>query len=157
MKKIYFFLAVSLLALSTSASAQLKPFSIGLYGEVGMPTGDFGKGFNTGFGGGLTADFNLPVGFGITGSAGYMHFPGKISGTKLSAIPIRAGIKYKVAMVYFKVEGGVASISNGGGSPFIVSPGIGVKLLKFDVQAKYEVWAQNNSLAFWGGRVAFHF
>ncbi len=140
---------------------KLKPISIGVYGEMGFPTGDFEKSHSGGFGGGLQTTIQLPfVGLGVTGSLGYMNFPAK-AGNAAAAVPLRAGIKYSMAAFYIKAQGGLAWFVDAQGNQkstaFIVSPAIGVQLGKFDLEGKYEVWAQNQSLAFWGLKAGINF
>lgn len=151
--------------LSFAASAQLKGFSIGPYIESARPAGDFQKQNGNGLGIGLSADINLPGKLSATGSAGYIHFR-KYSGTEhnlqqqsaaLNAMPVRAGLKYKLPLVYFKLEGGAARFTNGSGSATILSPGVGVRLLGLDVQGNYETWFKEGSQSFWGLRIAYHF
>lgn len=155
MKK--YLLILSCLFCITAANAQLKPFSFGVYGEAGMPTGDFKNSHNTGIGAGVQADIKLPVvGLGITASAGYMNFAGKSGVPAVSAYPVRAGVKYNMTIFYVKLEGGVANVTGDNAtSAFILSPGVGLRLAKLDLQAKYEVWAKNESQAFWGLKAGF--
>jgi len=160
-------LALTILFIVTSihSRAQLKGFSIGPYIESARPTGHFEETHKNGLGIGLNADIRLGK-WGLTGSAGYMHFSGKTitnsEGTKhdpdINAIPIRAGLKYRlVPIIYVKLEGGVANYTNGNGSAVIVSPGIGLRVLGLDVQAKYEAWVDNGTNSFWGLKVGYNF
>jgi hypothetical protein len=161
-------LLVSVLFLSVPASAQLKGFSVGPYVEAGWPVGDLKETHKQGFGAGLSADIRLPGKIGITGSVGYMQFNGKTINAPeggydiatLKAFPIRAGLKFRpVPLIYFKMEGGAANFTgSNSGSAFILSPGIGVRVLGFDVQAKYEAWLKDGmNNAFWGVRAGFNF
>lgn len=166
----YLFATLLLVAIvfSFSAAAQLKGFGIGPYIETGWPAGDFKETHKQGFGAGLSADIRLPGKIGITGSAGYMQFNGKTvhapegnyDASTLKAFPIRAGLKFHPApFVYLKMEGGAANYTGGAsGSAFILSPGIGIRLLGLDVQAKYEAWLKDGmNNAFWGLRAGFNF
>lgn len=161
---------VMTLSAAIPASAQLKGFSIGPYVEAGWPLSDLKNTHKQGFGGGISADIRLPGKIGITGSAGYMQFNGKTlvstegaqnSIPDLKAFPIRAGLKYRpVPLIYFKMEGGAANFTGSGasGSAFILSPGIGVRILGIDVQAKYEAWLKDGmNNAFWGLRAGLNF
>lgn len=162
-------ISVVMLATVIPASAQLKGFSIGPYVETGWPTGDLKDTHKQGFGGGFSADIRLPGKIGVTGSVGYMQFNGKTidipeSGiTKspaLKAFLIRAGLKFRaLPLVYLKMEGGAANFTGSeSGSAFILSPGIGVRVLGIDVQAKYEAWLKDGmNNAFWGIRAGINF
>lgn len=167
MKKILFTVLLILPAvfLSLATHAQLKGFSIGVYAEAARPTGDFSETNKNGFGIGLNADIKLPGKLGLMGSAGYMHFAGKTvqtneGSTKMPAVnafPVRAGLKFRmIPLVYFKVEGGVATFTSDEGSAFILSPGVGIRILGLDVQAKYEAWLKND-YRFWGIKAGFNF
>ncbi|UYQ94610.1 hypothetical protein MKQ68_05830 [Chitinophaga horti] len=156
-----------LLAVS-SASAQLKRFSIGPYVEGGFPVGDLSETHNTGIGAGLNADIKLLAGFTATGSVGYMHFPGKditldngveAEVKSFDAIPVRLGLKYKLfSVLYAKVEAGTAHLTKeDAGTAFIVSPGVGVRILMFDIQGKYEAWFRDGSAGFLGVKASINF
>jgi hypothetical protein len=147
--------------LSQQGRAQLKGFSIGPYAELASPAGRFANSYNNGLGVGLGAD----IGLGrtkLTGSIGYLHFSGKNTGTgkatAIDAFPILAGLKYRlVSPVYLTLQGGVAKQGSAGSSPLIVSPGIGLRVLGLDLQARYETWFNDGSKSFWDFRAAFHF
>ena len=158
-------IAVILTIISLQSKAQLKGFSIGPYAEMGWPTGKLDETNKNGIGAGLNADIRLGK-IGLTGSVGYMHFAGKtvvvnesaVDMPDINAIPVRVGIKYRlIPVLYAKLEGGVAKSTNGNNSPFIISPGIGLRLLGFDVQAKYETWMNDGNSSFWGLKVGFNF
>lgn len=159
------------------ANAQLKRFSIGPYAEIGSPVGDFKDTHNTGFGGGLNADIKLIAGLGVTGSAGFMYFSGKtytiddgqggrlsVKSEAIKALPVRVGLKYKfsIPLLYAKVEGGTATFVGGDaeaykGTAGIFAPGIGVRVLGLDVQAKYEMWFKDGTNSFWGLKAGYNF
>jgi len=162
MKRNIFFL---LFTVATQlASAQLKGFSIGPYIEGAWPTGNFKKMNGTASGIGITADINLPGKWSATGSAGYLHFrrlndPAhpELNSKAINALPLRAGVKYKLPIVYLKAEAGSAKLLNGDDAPFIFSPGAGVRLLGLDIQGNYETWVSDKSTNFWSLRLAYHF
>jgi hypothetical protein len=159
-----------LLSAAIPALSQVKGFGFGPYIEAGLPLADLKDTHKQGYGAGLSADIRIPgTKFGITGSAGYMQFNGKTVATQeggttgipdLKAFPVRAGIKYRpVPVLYFKMESGAANFTgSNSGSAVILSPGIGVRVLGIDIQAKYEAWLKNGmNNAFWGARVGFNF
>lgn len=163
--------------LGNTAKAQLKGFSIGPYVETGTPVGDFKDSHKSGFGGGLNADIRLIAGFGVTGSAGFMYFPGKEIATRdvegnpittkaesLKALPVRVGLKYKFGfpLLYVKAEGGTATFVGGEGEHYkgtaaIFAPGLGIRFLGLDVEAKYEVWFKNDNRGFFGLKAGYNF
>jgi hypothetical protein len=162
MKKI---LSIAFLFSGIAGSAQLKGFSLGPFAEAGWPTGDFKETNKNGYGGGFGADIRLGK-IGITGSVGYMHFGGKtidkvdglVSMPSIDAVPIRAGLKYRLApALYAKLETGVARFTNGNESAMILSPGIGLRFLGLELQAKYEIWQRTEAISFWGLKAGFNF
>lgn len=163
MKNKCFLIIAMLLACGMASQAQLKRFSLGPYVEAGFPVGDFGDINKTGIGVGLNADIKLVAGFGATGSVGYMRFGGKdVGNTKfpaMQAIPVRVGLKYKlISILYVKLEGGVANfVGDYDGTAFLLSPGVGIRVLGLDVQAKYENWFRESGLGFFGLKAGFNF
>ncbi len=147
------------------ANAQLKGFGLGPYVEYGIPSGDFQQTHKNGYGLGLGADIRLGK-WGLTGSAGYIHFGGKAttdesgshSASSIKAFPIRAGIKYRfIPAMYLKLESGMARLSGDDKSALIISPGIGVRLLGLDLQAKYEIWKGDQTRSFAGLKAGINF
>jgi hypothetical protein len=170
MKKILSMITGVLLVLcmtSGISKAQLKRFSIGPFVEAGFPVGDMKDMYNTGYGIGVGADIKLIGGLGVTGSVSYMRFGGKSFEVSpgvnekrdaLSAVPVRVGIKYKfIPLLYVKVEGGAANLTGGDGTAAIFAPGIGLRVLGFDLEAKYESWFKNGHLGFWGLKAGWNF
>ena len=145
--------------------AQLKGFSLGPFAEAGWPTGSFKETNKNGYGAGFGADIRLGK-IGLTGSVGYMHFGGKtinkedgaIVMPSIKAVPVRVGLKYRIVpALYAKLESGVAKFTGGNESAFIVSPGLGVRILGLDVQAKYEIWKKEETYSFWGLKAGINF
>ena len=159
------FFLISLLFSVFASAAQVKGFGFGPYVEAGWPTGNYEQSLKTGIGAGLGADIRLGKA-GFTGSIGYMHFAWKsivteneiVCGGPLNAVPIRAGFKYRLApALYIKLESGVAKFTGKSESALIFSPGIGVRILGLDLQAKYEIWKREQSFSFLGLRAGFNF
>ncbi len=150
---------------SINLNAQLKGFSLGPYAEVARPAGEFSETHKNGYGAGLGADIRLGK-LGLTGSVGYMQFGGKtihtgdgsVNISSLKAVPMRVGLKYRfVPAIYGKLESGIAKFTGGNESAFILSPGIGVRVLGLDVQAKYEMWKADKTYGFFGLKAGFNF
>ena len=145
--------------------SQLKGFSLGPFAEAAWPVGDFKETNKKGYGVGLGADIRLGK-IGLTGSVGYMHFGGKtiykeggpIGMPSIKAVPVRVGLKYRIIpALYAKMESGVAKFTGGNQAAVILSPGLGVRLLGFDLQAKYEVWKNEQTYSFWGLKAGINF
>jgi hypothetical protein len=158
-----FLLIITLLPVM--AQAQLKGFSLGPYVETGIPTGHFSEINKNGYGAGLGADIRLGK-LGFSGSAGIMHFGGKkvdkgdglVKTPAVIAIPLRVGIKYRIApALYAKFESGVSKFINSNESAIIISPGIAVRVMGIELAGKYEIWKRNETYSFWGLKAGFNF
>lgn len=146
--------------------SQLKGFSLGPFVEAAWPTGSFKETNKNGYSAGLGADIRLGK-IGLTGSVGYMHFGGKtvykeegglVDMPSVNAVPVRVGLKYRIIpALYAKVESGVAKFTGGNESAVILSPGIGVRVLGLDFQAKYEIWKNEQTYSFWGLKAGINF
>lgn len=156
---------IALLFSVAAAHGQMKGFSLGPYAETAWPAGSSKTNYKNGIGAGLGADIRLGK-LGLTGSAGFMHFGGKrvnvgdgtVKNEAINAIPVRAGLKYRLApTVYAKLEGGMAKFTNGNESAFIFAPGLAVRLFGLELQAKYERWNLSEPLTFWGVKAGFNF
>ncbi len=163
MKNKITLLLIMLLAGSMASYAQLKRFSIGPYVETGVPIGDFADVNNAGWGVGLNADIKLVAGFGVTGSIGYMRFGGKTINNfefpTVAAVPVRVGLKYKlISILYVKAEAGAANYTGDlDGSAFLFAPGVGIRVLGLDVQAKWEGWFKDGTRSFFGLKAGYNF
>ncbi len=163
MKKILAFALLLLFTLASGyASAQLKGFSFGPYLEFGSPKGEFAKHNKNGIGIGIGGDFKIAKKWSVMGSFGYMRF-GKEGGlldaknSVVSALPIRGGIRYKLPLVYLKLESGVAKFNNDLPNALILSPGIGLRILGLDIRGSYESWLGDESRSYAALRLAYHF
>lgn len=159
------FLLISFLLPALTGIAQIKGFGFGPFVEAAWPTGNFEKSNKNGFGAGVGADIRFGK-IGLTGSIGYMHFGGKtiytnnesVNNPSYDAIPIRAGFKYRLApALYAKLEGGMAKLTGTNESAVIFSPGVGLRVLGLDLQAKYEVWKRQETYSFLGVKAGFNF
>lgn len=159
------FLLIPVLVTASVAAGQAKGFSFGPFVEAGWPTGNLKQNYKTGIGLGFGADVRLGK-VGLTGSIGYMYFGGTsidngdeiVDPSSFKTIPMRAGIKYRlVPGLYAKLESGVAKFTGTNESALIFSPGIGVRILGFDLQAKYELWKWQDSFSFLGLKAGFNF
>jgi hypothetical protein len=160
--KILLLTLVLFTLLSISAKAQWKGFSVGPYLEAAIPKGDFAQSNRNGIGVGVAADIKLGGKLAATGSYGVIGFgrrpnEGGSSYVRVSARPLRAGLKYKLPLVYLKMESGVVHFKNEGGSGLILSPGLGIRVFGLDVQGSYESWLAEEGRSFASLKVAYHF
>src|SRR5687767_11814139 len=158
-------LLMAFLLMVMAGKAQVKGFGFGPYVEAGWPSGKLKQSNKNGLGAGFGVDIRLGKA-GLTGSIGYMHFAGKTIHTEnespdmpsLNAIPMRVGLKYRLApAIYARVESGVAKFTGNNESAIIFSPGIGVRILGLDLQAKYEIWKLQQTFSFLGLKAGFNF
>jgi hypothetical protein len=146
----------------TNANAQTKRFVFGIYGEALFATESFSPGYDNGFGGGADFNYRFAGRFSVTGTAGYLHFHGKdliqgIPSPNMNFIPVRAGLKYQFPLVYLKLETGAVTNIDDGRISVSLSPGIGARILSFDVQARYEHWLNYRKSSYAGIKMGINF
>lgn len=93
MKNLSTVLVLFVLAFSLSVNAQSK---VGIQGTLALPMGDFGDGYDLGFGGTVTYMYMVNPNLAVTGSAGYLTWSGKdaLDGATFSSIPVLVGVRY---------------------------------------------------------------
>ncbi|MFL5738650.1 MAG: hypothetical protein ACJ75B_00425 [Flavisolibacter sp.] len=160
MKKISVLLLLALVGFAGPAFSQLKGFSIGPYLERDWVKGSMAQTNGNGLGVGVAGDIKIGSHLSLMGSYGYLHF-GKNFGEQFSqninARPLRLGLKFKLPLIYLKMESGTVSFQNGSGSALILSPGLGIRVLGLDLQACYESWLHQSPQSFTSLKVAYHF
>ncbi|MGZ8544965.1 MAG: outer membrane beta-barrel protein [Flavisolibacter sp.] len=159
-QKLSFFILLSFVALMPlTLSAQLKGFSFGPYFEAAWVKGDFALNNNNGIGVGVAADLKIGGKTNLMGSLGYLRFGRKSENgsSVLTAIPLRVGLKYRLPLVYLKLESGSAKMNGAHGTALIISPGIGFRILGLDVQGSYETWLAEEGRSFAALKIAYHF
>lgn len=157
-----FFILIFTLVTGLSTLAQVKPVSFGVYGEGLFRADNSKEQVKNGFGGGLDFQFKLPVKLAITASAGYVHFGEKtLSATtkipEINIAAVRTGLKYRVNLLYLKMESGAAIPFEEGNTTVILSPGLGIRLSAIDLQGKYEIWLDKTNQYFYGLKLGIHF
>jgi hypothetical protein len=68
--------------------------AVGIQAGIALPMGDFGDGYDMGFGGQGIFVYHINPNLDITGSAGYLTWGGKEGDYTFSSIPILAGVRY---------------------------------------------------------------
>jgi opacity protein-like surface antigen len=170
MKKLLLLSLMAVAFATTTVSAQTKgtsKFSVGA--EFGLPVGDFSSISEVGFGGSLAYQHAVADKLYLTGNAGYLSFTGKDLGfgIKLNTqwIPVKAGAKYFFANNFYGAAelGAVFSAGEGqSGNAFAYAPSLGMEFpvadkTSIDVGVRYEGWANNGTLSFFGLRAALNF
>jgi len=82
-------------------NAQSK-MAFGLQAGVAIPTGDFGDGFDMGFGGQGNFAYHINPMLDVTASVGYLTWSGKTDGFTFSTVPVLAGVRYYFGKDKFK-------------------------------------------------------
>lgn len=161
MKKILF-VATLVVASFIGANAQSGKNQIGIGPEVNIPTGDFGDGFKTGFGGSIKGMLGVGTAGQVTLTTGYTTFKGKNvpSGADFNyhIIPILAGYRQNFSGFYVEPQVGYGiygSKISGFGSgldgsssdgAFTWAAGIGYAMEQgLDIGARYQSGHKNGS------------
>jgi len=167
-----------LLILSFCGLASAQGFKLGAAGDLTFPTGNFSDVAQSGWGVEAFAVFDVVL-MNITARAGYMDFgssdspfgPGQTISTKITAVPILAGLRWEFGVpvgpsFYVGVEAGVTNFTTSfeaegftvpgdeSESKFTISPNAGVTLLGFDLGAYYMIISDAN---YWGLRLGWGF
>lgn len=163
---------LSLLVLVTMFTGTYAQNKMGLSVQAGvfLPTGDFGDGAGTGFGGTATFVYDVSPMFQVTGSAGYATWGPKESlpsgyDYSFSSVPVLVGGRYSFGkdnfMPYVLAELGLHFLSSSVEDPFFgkrsesstkfgFAPGVGF-VYKFnpkvglDVNVKYDIISTEGS------------
>ena len=82
-------------------NAQSK-MAFGLQAGIAIPTGDFGDGFDMGFGGQGNFAYHINPMLDVTASVGYLTWSGKEADYTFSSVPVLAGVRYYFGKDKFK-------------------------------------------------------
>jgi hypothetical protein len=170
MKKLV--LAICVTAISVTINAQSGTTHIGVGADLGVPTGDFGDGFKTGFGGYAKGLFGIGEAGQVTFTTGYSAFKAKGSTDDMKVtwniIPLLAGYRHNFSGFYaepqvgysinsakVKFEGESASDSEGA---FAWAIGFGYVVNKVDFGARYQsAHKDGGSISLVGIHVGYNF
>lgn len=168
MKKVIYLTLVaacmSVTAFAQKSSGSNTPYlSIGIDGA--LPIGDFADVYPFGVGGSAKFEFPVASELYVTASGGYTHFFPKSEFKDAGAegagfVPLKAGLKYFFSPQFYGAAelGAALSTSEGGGTAFAYSPGIGALLGEnFDIGLRYEGWSNNGSINQVALRLAYRF
>jgi len=174
MKKL--FIAIAIVTVSLTASAQKGNNQIGVGVDLGLPSSDFGDAAKFGFGGYLKAMYGIGSAGQITLTSGYTTYSAKddvLNGSgadkiKYGIIPILAGYRHNFDGFYAepqlgysifrsKWEGGGTSVSDSEGM-FTWAVGFGYTMSGFDIGARYQSGSKDGTtIAVVGFRVGYSF
>ena len=169
MKKLLLLIAV--VAISLFSKAQKGNNQIGVAFEVGIPTGDFGNGVKTGFGGLLKAMYGVGTAGQATFTTGYSTFTWKNLAADESGnswiIPLMVGYRHNFSGFYvepglgyailgdkYKFQGTSVSSSTGA---FAWGAGIGYAMNGFDGGVRYQGLTKNGTVSIIGIHVGYNF
>ncbi|MCZ7602416.1 MAG: hypothetical protein C4543_07740 [Ignavibacteriales bacterium] len=103
MKKVLFTVLVLLMVVSLTQAQEKGKMGVSVQGGIALPTGDFGDGYDMGFGGRGMFMYYLNQNMAITGTAGFFTWSGKDDfDATFTTIPVMAGIKYFMGKGDFK-------------------------------------------------------
>lgn len=174
MKKL--FLALAIVTVSLTASAQTGKNEIGVGFDLNIPNGDFSDAYKLGFGGYVKGLFGIGSAGQITLTSGYTTFSGKddyltalgADKAKYGIIPILAGYRHNFDGFYAepqvgygiyreKAEAGGVSVSESTGA-FTWAVGLGYAMSGFDIGARYQSASKDGtSFGLVGIRVGYNF
>lgn len=132
--------------------AQKAPTQLGVAAELGFPTGDFGDGFKTGFGGSLKGLFGVSKDGQLSFTTGYTRYAYKDNEPdykgSISIVPFLAGYRQNFNGFYLepqlgygsytaRVKSGGIKVSNTKGG-FTYAAGLGYASKGFDIGARYQ-------------------
>jgi hypothetical protein len=166
MKKLI--VAICIIMISATTYAQKGTTQIGVGADVGIPTGDFGDGAKTGFGGYAKGLFGIGEAGQITFTTGYTTYKlkgGLPSGSNFSIIPLLAGYRHNFSGFYAEPQVGYGiygSKIKGFGSDsegfFTWAVGFGYAMNGLDIGARYQSGHKDGStLALVGIHVGYNF
>lgn len=94
MKK--FFFALTVVILTTGFIHAQGKIALGVNAGVALPMGDFGDGYDMGFGGNGLFVYHATPNVDVTGSVGYLTWSGKdaLDGATFSSVPVLVGGRY---------------------------------------------------------------
>ncbi|MGN6293851.1 MAG: outer membrane beta-barrel protein [Chitinophagaceae bacterium] len=173
MKKL--FLAITIVTVSLTASAQKGNNQIGVGVDLGLPTSDFGDAAKFGFGGYLKGLYGIGSAGQITLTSGYTTYSAKdevlgggIDKMKFGIIPILAGYRHNFDGFYAepqlgysifrtKVESGGMSGSDSQGM-FTWAVGLGYAMSGFDAGVRYQSGSKDGTtIAVVGIHIGYNF
>jgi hypothetical protein len=170
MKKL--FLAVSIALISVTTYAQKGTNQIGVGADLGIPIGDFGDGYKTGFGGYAKGLFGIGEAGQISFTTGYSSFKAKGSSEDMKVtsgiIPILAGYRHNFSGFYAEPQVGYSIVStkvksegisaSGSDGAFAWAVGFGYVISNIDFGARYQSSTKDgSSLSFVGIHVGYNF
>ena len=175
MKKVLFAILVLLMVVSLTQAQEKGKMGVSVQAGIALPTGDFGDGYDMGFGGRGVFMYYLNQNMAITGTAGYFTWSGKDDfDATFSSIPVMAGIRYFMGQGNFKpyVSGqlgmyfssfeytvnwfGTETTFDDSGSDFGIALGGGFlmpigKTMNLDVSAEYDIiFTEGSSTSYLG-------
>lgn len=170
MRNIFTSLSVLFLSCTTALSQPYSKgtLSVSLGGELIFAESRLRNTHNTGFGATLKGEYVFAEHVAATLAGGYYLLPDKksdaVTTQNLSAVPLKAGLRYYLGSFYASGETGVLFLTDyGSGASFLWSGGIGDKFAigrrVFDIGVRHEAWASVNNIntAIVALRVAYEF
>lgn len=166
MRKV-FFATVLVVASFIGANAQSGNNQVGIAADLGIPTGDLGDAFKTGFGGQVRGLLGVGTAGQVTLTVGFATFKEKEEtgfNMKFNALPFLAGYRHNFSGLYVEPQVGYGSYKtkfDGGDvseSAFTWAAGIGFAKNGVDVGARYQSASKDGeSLSLIGIHIGYNF
>ena len=175
MKKLIFTTVIVFSAILFSHAQQKGDIAINVGADLGLPIGDFGNGFDMGYGGTVKGLYSLNEQGQIGVTLGYMSFGVKNTGSSgvnasMGVIPIFAVYRHAIGNLYLEPQVGISmnkvkvnGMSGFGGmsassSGLGYAVGAGYMINAFDISVRYQAFSQSGSSSgFAGVRLAYNF
>lgn len=171
MRKVFLTMA-AVAAIASASFAQSGKNEVSIGAEVGLPMGDFGEAFKTGFGGSLKGLYGVGTAGQITATVGYTAYKmkGSIEEIDMSTgiLPILAGYRHNFGGFYIEPQVGYGIIrvkakflgeseSESEGA-FTYAAGAGYQVSGFDFGVRYQASTKSgDSFGLFGIRIAKSF
>jgi len=165
MRKILF-ATVFVVASFIGANAQSGNNQIGIAFDAGIPTGDFGDGFKTGFGGQVRGLLGVGTAGQVSLTTGFSTFKEKEetgANFKMNIIPVLLGYRHNFSGIYVEPQVGYGSyafksdLGDASDGAFTWAVGLGYAKNGIDVGARYQSGQKDGSIALIGLHLGYNF
>jgi len=162
--------AAFVLASFIGVNAQKGNNQVGVAFDLGIPTGDFGDGFKTGFGGQIRGLLGVGTAGQVSLTTGYSSFKEKEEtgmDEKFSILPVLVGYRHNFSGFYVEPQVGYGSYgakatvlgteSKSSEGAFTWAAGIGYAKNGIDLGARYQSGQKDGSISLIGIHLGYNF
>jgi predicted porin len=165
MRKIFFATALAVVSF-IGANAQKGNNQVGVAFDLGIPTGDFGDAFKTGFGGQLRGLLGVGTAGQVSLTTGWSTFKEKESSgynSKMNIIPVLLGYRHNFNGLYVEPQAGYGSyagksdLGDNSEGAFTWAVGLGYAKSGLDIGARYQSGQKDGSISLVGIHLGYNF